>query len=212
MRRMHRSILITSRRRLYRAELEFAPFVRGDSAKSCRNFFSPRVRLFSAVATRRLTGLPKFQYRVRHRLAITIQNPPANYYALPVTGPASNLFPAQRGKPDREKRSNRLRRCRYVTHFTFPSASLRARATQYRIDSPTQIPQSSLPSQMTRSIVAWLFRRRCNCRLDRAPAADRPENTSALPAGSTIHRQKSKNGCAPGAMRWHGCPRDTRLA
>jgi hypothetical protein len=94
MRRVHQSILVTSWRRFYGAELEFAPVVRGDPAKSCGSFFSPCVRIFSALAASRLTGLPDFQYRIRHGLAVTIQNPPANYYALPFTGSALNLFPA----------------------------------------------------------------------------------------------------------------------
>src|SRR6266404_3194354 len=212
MRCMYQPILITSRRRLYRAELEFAPFVRGNSAKSSGNFFTTCVRIFSDTSPRRFTGLPDFQHRIRHGLAVTVQNPPANYHALPFCSPALNLFPAQLGKPNREKGPDRLRRRRYLTHFTFPSASRRARATQYRIDSLARIPESSSPGQMTKSVVALLFRRGCSCRWDRAPVADPRGNTSASPTCLTIHRQKLKNECAQGAKRWRGCSRDTRPA
>src|SRR6266436_697645 len=108
MRRMHQFILIAPRRGLYGAESEFAPLVRGDPAKSGRNFFPTSVRIFSDAYPRRFIGLPDFQQCIRHRLAVAIQNPPTNYYALPFSGLELNLFPAQCGKPDREKRPNCL--------------------------------------------------------------------------------------------------------
>jgi hypothetical protein len=78
MRRMQQSVFAPSRRWPHRIELKFAPLVRGDPAKSRGNFLASRARFLIAVTKCGLAGLPDFQHRIRHGLAIAIKNPPAN--------------------------------------------------------------------------------------------------------------------------------------
>src|SRR5690348_4907689 len=87
---------------------------------------------------RDILHLPDLQQRVRHRLTVSVQNPPANRHAIPFFSRALNTWSTQGGKPNRKERSNGLRRCRHVTHFTFPSELRRVRAKQYRSDTPAQ--------------------------------------------------------------------------
>jgi hypothetical protein len=78
MRRMQQSVFVPPRRWPHRIELKFAALVRGNSAKSSGNFLASRAWFLIAVTTRGLAGLPDFQHRIRHGLAIAIKNPPAN--------------------------------------------------------------------------------------------------------------------------------------
>src|SRR5882724_3175036 len=148
VRRMNRSILIPPGRRLPRAELKFAALVCRKPSKS--KWQSVR-SLNSSLTLKGLLGdiirLPDLQHRVRHRLAAAVQNPPANRHAIPFFSRALNTWSAQCGKPNGKERSNRLRRCRHVTHFIFPSELRRVRAKQYRIDTPTQSRETYSPNQ-----------------------------------------------------------------